>query len=224
VLAGPYEFLPIDQVAKASADTAKALALAFARLPYDLVYALPAESRWLEDNGATLPPSFTVAGEQPVAQVRQAGAARVGLLLFPVLAPDREKASPDMVRTVADAALALRQQSDIVVGISPWGASAEQDFLESAGHTVDVLLGSGPGPGFPAKPMAGDAVLWLRPYPQGKTMVELAIRALPRRSPDWKWVRDQNASILLQSLTESITSNPDMEALLDGFHLEQPGR
>ncbi|MEW5773164.1 MAG: hypothetical protein AB1916_06525 [Thermodesulfobacteriota bacterium] len=223
VLAGPYEFIPTEAAApEAPADAAKALAAAFVRLPYDLGYALPAESRWLADHGAALPPYFRVAGERPVSEVRQVGGVRVGLLLFPALAPSLVKAPQAIAKAVADSALNLRERSDIVVGVSPWGASAETDFLETRGHTVDVLLGSGPGPGFPARPMAGDKVLWVRSYSQGKALVQVVIKTLPSRTPEWRWVREQNAVVLLQSLNESITNDPGMDALLAGYRLEQP--
>jgi hypothetical protein len=222
VLAGPYEFIPTDQVTKAPLDSAKALAAAFSHLPYDLGYALPAESRWLQENGAALPRYFVQANERPAFEVRQVGPIKVGLLLFPTIDPDLRTSPQVTAQAVADKALALRERSDIVIGISPWGALAEEEFLKSRGHTVDILLGSGPGPGFLARPMAQDKVLWVRPYAQGKTVNQVVVKSLPQRTPDWRWVKDQNAAVLLQSLTESITNDPDMDALLAGFHLETP--
>jgi len=222
VLAGPYEFLPTDpRTPQGPAEAARALGAAHARLPYDLGLAMPAEAAWLADNGAALPPAFRVAGQHPGFGTLQAGEVRVGVVLFPVLPADAAKAPPDMGLEVSETARALRERTDIVVGISPWGAAAESDFLETRGHTVDVLLGAGPGPGFPARPMAGDTVLWLRPYAQGKSLLQVVVKSLPKRTPGWKWVREQNAAVLLQSLTESITNDPDMNALLAGFHLEQ---
>jgi hypothetical protein len=70
--------------------------------------------------------------------------------------------------------------------------------------------------------MAGDKVLRVRAYAQGKALVQVVVKELPRRTPDWKWGREQNAAVLLQSLAESITNDPDMDALLAGFHPEQP--
>lgn len=223
MVAGPYEFIPTDtQARKGSADAAKALGAAYARLPYDLGYAIPDESRWLADNGAAPPSWLRVAGERPAFEVRQVGSVRVGLLLFPILDQDLAKVPQVTAQAVADTALLLREGSDIVVGVSPWGSSVEADFLEARGHTVDVLLGAGPGPGFPARPMAGDKTLWVRAYSQGKALVQVVVKELPSRAPGWKWVREQNAAVLLQSLTESITNDPDMDALLAGFHPEQP--
>lgn len=222
VLAGPYEFLPSDpRTPKGQPEAAKALGAAHARLPYDLGLAMPAEAAWLADNGAALPSSFRVAGPHPASGTLLAGQVRVGVVLFPVLPTDAAKAPPDLGREVAEAARALRGSTDLVVGISPWGATAEADFLDIHGQTVDLLLGAGPGPGFPARPMAEDKVLWARPYSQGKSLLQIAVKSLPRRTPDWKWVREGNAAVLLQSLTENITNDPDMAALLAGFHLEQ---
>lgn len=224
-VAGPYEFIPTDRAAaRASADTAKALAAGLARLPYDAGLALPEESAWLAASGAALPPFFRVASERLAFEVLNLGNVRVGLLLFPTIDPDLAKVPRVVGRAVADKARLLRERSDLVIGVSPWGVNAEMDFLDSYGHTVDVLLGSGPGPGFPARPMAGDKTLWLRPYAQGRALHVLTFSALPQRTPDWKWVRDKNASVVLQSLGESITNDPGMEALLAGFRLDQPAQ
>lgn len=163
-----------------------------------------------------------MANERPAFEVRQIGPLRVGLLLFPALAPGLKNAPQVVAQAVTDKALALRERADLVIGISPWGAAAEENFLMSRGHTVDILFGAGPGPGFLARPMAQDTVLWIRAYAQGKTLHQVVIKSLPRRAPDWKWTRDQNVAVLLQSLTENITNDPDMDALLAGFHLENP--
>ncbi len=163
-----------------------------------------------------------MANERPAFEVRQFGPLKVALLLFPALAPGLKSAPQVVGQAVADKALSLRERADLVIGISPWGVAAEEDFLVSRGHTVDILLGAGPGPGFLARPMAQDAVLWIRAYAQGKTVHQVTIKSLPRRTPDWKWVRDQNVAVLLQSLTETITNDSDMDALLAGFHLENP--
>jgi hypothetical protein len=222
IIAGPHEFLPYDShEPRPSQEFAKALAQAYPRLGYDVGYAMREEQSWLASVGGALPPSFRVASERPAFEVIQVSGIKVGLLFLPSIDTIPGKAPSVVCRAVADRAAALRPQCDLVVAVSPWGAAAESDLLENDKPDIDLLLGAGPGPGFPARTARGEKTLWCRAYAQGRTVHVIMLKELPGHKPDWKWVRDANASVQLQSLSESITNDPDMDALLNGFKLEK---
>jgi hypothetical protein len=104
----------------------------------------------------------------------------------------------------------------------------ESDFLEgelkfdgqkSEKPELDVLLGSGSGVGFSAKPAQNGRVLWMHTYTKGKAVYSIDLLAWPGDRTDraFKWEKDANFTSQAVVLDETYAPTPAMEQLLHGI-------
>lgn len=121
---------------------------------------------------------------------------RVGVLIFPELKTSKEPGIK-MKRAIERMCTQRRKETDLLIGISPWGYWGEQSYLKSMPqNTVDILLGSGPGVEVTGMPMVDGHVWWSRAYARGKHVLRIDIDALPRSSRIW----EENGDIIAQSV------------------------
>ena len=219
-VAGGYEFTPTPDYTSLkppSPELTRALFLAYTDLDYDLVVLAPSEETLLRDAGVDIPDNWVTAGPRPgMVELEKAG-LRIGVVIFPFLDSPVKSLPGMLVRQVADKALRLRERCDLVIGVSLWGGMPEKRFMTQAGPAVDVLLGSGPGPGLAGGLYAGRRTFWTRPAGRGKSLNAVGLAAMPSHAEDWKWVREENVHLLYRPLDESVAPDPAMESLFDSF-------
>lgn len=217
-LAGPYEFLPpAGPGPKHTPALARALAAAHKALAPDLLALAGTEAAWLAAAGAQTPAQ--APGSAPRALVLPVPGGEVGVILLPVLPSGALTPPDDTVRLVADLARGLAARTRLVVALSPWGDLAEDHFLRTAGPVVDILLGSGPGPGVAGRFSDDGKTFLARSYGQGKALHVIRIAAWPARTPGWRWVRDENLRLDFLNLSDAFPADPAVEALLGGLDL-----
>ena len=219
-LAGPYEFLPYRGLENPTPDLARALAKAYRALDFDAVYCVGDEADWMKDSGAEAPESLVTATTSIQLREYETHGVRVGVIYLPKLLKGADRASETLMDSVARKAKSLAERTDVVVGVSPWGAAGEAAFLSYAPGVVDVLLGGGPGPGLAGRFMAGGKTFWARAYTMGKAFHVIRLGELPRRDdPEFRWIRDENIALDFTVLDKNVPDEPTMAAMLDEFQL-----
>ncbi|WP_461209503.1 UshA-like (seleno)protein family 2 [Desulfocurvus sp. DL9XJH121] len=218
-LAGPYEFLPPSGLKNPTPQLAQALGKAYGTLGYDAIFAAPEEDAWLRDSDAELPPVLHLQSNRAEIVTLDKGGCRIGVVLFPRLLRGERKPTPMVMESVARKARSLAERTDIVIGVSSWGAAGEAEFLDKTEPCVDVLLGSGFGPGLAGRFMKNGRTFWARAYTTGKAFHVIRVRVPDQREPDWRWIKDGNLSLDFQVLDKDVTSDAAMLKLLDGFSL-----
>lgn len=219
-VAGGYEFTPPPDdttLEPPSPELTLALDQAYRQLDYDLIILSPSDEQLLRRAGVDIPKNWITATQRPgMIELKKAG-LRIGVVVFPIMDPPVDTPSSVLVRQVADKARRLRERSDIVVGVSLWGGMAEKRFLNQAGPVLDVLLGSGPGPGLAGGLYAGRRTFWTRPARRGMSVNAVGLAALPRPGDDWRWTREENIHLLYRPLDETVVPDAAMDALFDKF-------
>ncbi len=211
-LAGAYEFIKENASPTTSAKSLAGLAKAFSLMSYSAGFVAPNEAQALQNANATLPQGFVVASENAQTKIVTTKDFTTGIVFFPMLSPRTTKASSDAIQSVAKAARELRAQNvDLIVGLSPWGAQIEREYLDAGNRDVDVLLGSGQGFGFNARPMSGSHVLWARGFSKGKVMDSIEILQVPSNKETWKPRKNFNAQAI--RLEDSIPGDPKISKL-----------
>ncbi len=223
LIAGPYEFVSQEDGAKI--PDRKILGLmtqAFALLDYQVGYLSPEEaSLFRQDNvqapkGWQLPPANPSA---PATQVVTVNGARVGVVYFPFL-PGDEAPPKEAMDAVLDAAAKLRQEVNLVVGVSPWGYKAEQALTTTREKDLgafDILLGGGLGAGAKGH-LIGDKTLWVRPYSRGKAVNVVTVSDLPAKNSKLSWKENDNITFDIAALKDDISPEPKVDSLFEGLH------
>lgn len=216
LVAGPYEFLPQNEF-----DTVPSLVFApdfikaYEMLGYDRVYITPAEQQWFEEYGkAPLPDSFRTLGDEPLAEVVEVDGVRVGVVGFPVPPKFFEPTQADVDRVVS-AARSLRDQSDIIVGISPWGRTHEDFYLLNAEPVIDLLLGTGAGAGMRGLVMGDGRTFYVRSLTKGKYMVLVDAKKLPK-GHDNTWKTPETIDDKFVELDVRIPDDSSVRSLFEG--------
>jgi hypothetical protein len=183
----------------------------------DLVHVTPEENRWLDFKGAKLPQNTVVAGEKPASMTFVRGGKTIGVVVFPALPRGAEKAPPAMEQAVAAAAEALRQTTDLVVGMSSWGEKAEAHFLVAQDHVLHMLLGSGPGKGLLGRLTNDDKSLWVRAYSRGIAINRIDVLKWPSGDTDWVWSFGNNFMVRILPLGDDWPLDMTVHGLLSPF-------
>ncbi|MEL7642374.1 MAG: hypothetical protein AAGU21_22280 [Solidesulfovibrio sp.] len=189
------------------------LVKAFDAMGYDAGALNPEEAAFLQKAGAPLPARFTVLGDAPQTQVIRKAGTTFGLVFFPA-SPDIRKPVPAAYGgAVARAAHDLRGQAAVIIGISGWGMTDEQAFLDGHPGAVDVLLGSGPNAGTTSRLSPDAKTLLSRSYIKGKTVNRLDILSLPG-APDFAWKPGQTFKTDVVTLDDRYPADPAVEQML----------
>jgi len=142
------------------------------------------------------------------------------VVFFPEAKKPGEDPGPNVVQAITRAIKELRGKAGLVVGVSPWGVQTESDFLEKTKPDLDVLLGSGQGVGFSAKPAQGGRTLWMHTYTKGKAIYTIDLLAWPGEK-GFKWEQGTNYTTQAVVLDEAFTPDSGMEQLLQ--NVPDPG-
>ncbi|GAB1409234.1 hypothetical protein MASR1M90_03880 [Desulfovibrionales bacterium] len=102
----------------------------------------------------------------------------------------------------------------LIIGLSSWGASAEQEFLDASGDALDILLGSGEGPSYSGLYLNKDSVVWARAPLKGKGVNVLTIPNLPVPGRKISWQPEVSIRGEIRPLADTLAQDPDMTALL----------
>ncbi len=206
-IAGFYEMTRPGQPG-GSPEKLGTLKRVFEALDYDLGVLDSNVSRHMREQGDGIPRGWMSVGDQAHSKVFPVNGFKVGFLVFPP-APER----PDFSRITA---LAQKMGSNIslLVGISPWGAAKEREFLRERPLAVDILLGSGSGPAFKAKFPGSGRTIWVRPYPEGKAVHRISVTSLEPRDLEKPWKPGENCNIRLIMLEESIPRNSNIKEIM----------
>jgi len=123
----------------------------------------------------TLPKGFASVQDKPIIKKISPNGIRLAFVLFPELPKGAEYAPSAMVKAVLEAGRSVRD-SDIVIGVSPWGFKAEGRALSSFEGVFDILLGGGVGAPFPLDvPQFAPSVAWSRSDSDGRNIIVLSI-------------------------------------------------
>ena len=194
------------------------MAKAFDLLRNDLVFVSPYERAILAKAG--MHPHRSWRGSDHLEQhvLGPDAAHRVGVLLLPPLPDGATSPPPVLVRQIEDAVRTLRVKTQLVVAMSPWGYTLEQQLLNTGGPLPDLLLGSGLGIGLVGNIAASGKTLWVRAFAQGKSMSRIDILAWPdHTSVNFKWTEEQNIRMTLFGLTDQYQEDQHMLSLMQSM-------
>lgn len=218
VLAGAYEFAQFQAQKPPTRKRLEFMVKAFDLLRNDLVYVTPYERGILTQAGVQ--PSKLWRGSNRLEQhmLGKDSAHRVGVLLLPTL-PDGATTLPlALVQQIEGAVRTLRAKARLIVAMSPWGYSLEQELLKSDGPLPDVLLGSGVGIGLVGNISPKGKTLWIRAFTQGKSMSRIDILAWPDHADaNFKWTEEQNVRMTLLGLTDHYMEDSHMLSLMQNM-------
>lgn len=197
------------------------LARAYEALNYDAGAISPAEAAKFAAVNAQPPKGWQVlAPKEPKTVVLDTPKGKIGLVFFPEAKKPGDDPGPDVIQAIAKAVKGLRGQVKLVAGVSPWGVQAESDYLDKTKPDLDVLLGSGSGVGFSAKPAQGGKTLWMHTYTKGKAIYTIDVLAWPG-DKGFKWEQGSNYTTQAVVLDEAYIPDPGMEQLLQ--NVPDPG-
>jgi hypothetical protein len=204
VLGGPWEFKKSGIVAPKQ-TILRSLASAFDQMDYDLIVLSGEESQQLSKHGLALRAGAVLDGSGRV-EIFPTAVGRVAVITLPPLEGNFIMPNHEMIETVRSLSASARARADLVVAISPWGAQGERFLLEKSSPDLDILLGSGPGPGVPGQITNKARTLWARPYDKGQTVTSIVIKHPLGTPGSRKWVGGANVESkpvpLLQSFPE----------------------
>jgi len=101
-----------------------------------------------------------------------------------------------------------------IIVISPWGYSWETNFL-SKYPQIELLLGSGPGPGFSGELLHHKHTLWVRPFSLGKSVNFISILDYSSYlRQNRKWIFGKNIKAKIISLNSSIQEDNHLKKFL----------
>lgn len=180
----------------------------FEALDYDLGVLDANVARNMREKGSGPPRGWMTVESRAHSKIFPVNGFKIGFLVFPP-SPDE----PDFSRITA---LARKMGSNLslLIGVSPWGAAKERDFLRERPGAVDILLGSGSGPSFKAKYPGSGQTIWVRPYPEGKAIHRISIASLKPRDIESPWKPGKDCDIRLIMLEEDIPQNPSIKEII----------
>ncbi len=230
-IAGAYEFISDDGHEHALPQAYPPLVKAYDMLRYDAGVLSPAEAKNFADMKIAGPQGWlTLEAKAPVVKMLTTNVGKVAVVFLPVGKKPGDGPTPDQEQAIARALKDARSQARLVVGVSPWGVQAESDYLENAKPDLDVLLGSGSGVGFSAKPAQASRVLWMHTYSKGKAIYTVDLLALPGEK-GFKWELGTNYLTQAVVLDDTYTPDQAMTGLLadvpdpgDKKDAQEPGK
>ncbi|GAB6035494.1 hypothetical protein JCM15519_00530 [Fundidesulfovibrio butyratiphilus] len=216
-VAGAFEFIADDKSEKPDPKAWEPLVKAFDKLGYSIGSLSPAEAEAIKSHGLTLTGDWLTLDAKDVrSSVVNTPGGQIGFVFFPVLKSAMDSPSEAMFERIEREAARLRSANvKLVVGVSPWGVQNEAQYLEKAKPVVDVLLGSGPGVGFSAKPADGGKVLWMHTFTKGKALYTVDVLDWPNGQAT-RWEQGKNYTTKVVVLDDSFTPDPAVAALFQG--------
>jgi hypothetical protein len=199
-------------------STVAAMSQAYAMLGYDAGYLSPEESDLLRKEKVQIPAKWRPGKAEVATEVLSKDGVAVGLVFFPFPAQAGQPTREDMDAVLQKAAK-LRQEANLVVGVSPWGLQAENQFLEldKAAGAFDILLGGGPGSGSKGRLAAGDKTVWVRPFSKGRAVNVVTVLDIPAKNAKARWKENENIRFDITPLKDDIATDPKVDSLFDSL-------
>lgn len=153
---------------------------------YDLGLITTEEAQYFKKDNLPWPKNFIVPNSLQYREFKTPKGI-VGVVIFPELNGAKEPGWK-LTGAIEKMCREKREETDLLIGLSPWGYWGEQAYLKSMPkHSVDILLGSGPGVEVTGALMADGNILWNRSYSKGKHVLRLDIERWPTDdAPKWK--------------------------------------
>lgn len=209
-LGGSYELCAPGTTCTHDTQTTKKLGQTFIALAYDTLLLRGAERELLEQSGHSPQSSWITTSLEPVLVTQTLPSGQLALVLFPELpGPQASAKAEAMARNVRAAAV-----HNLIVGICPWGATAEKEFLDVSGDAFDILLGSGEGPSYSGLYLSNNNVLWARAPLKGKGVNVLTILELPKPGVKAPWSPEISVRGEIRPLGDDIILDPNVSAIL----------
>ncbi|MFW6235708.1 MAG: hypothetical protein ACOC24_02885 [Desulfovibrionales bacterium] len=111
----------------------------------------------------------------------------------------------------------LKGKSDLLIGISPWGAQGERFYLENGNPRFDILLGAGNGPGLNGQLLNKGKTLWVRPYTKGQAVQKIEVLASAVKNPETAWKIGANMTFASLPLRETMPEDSETQTVLQGL-------
>ncbi|MBA4357386.1 MAG: hypothetical protein C0405_06635 [Desulfovibrio sp.] len=218
ILTGAYDFAQYQAHKPPTRKRLEFMTRAYDLLHNDLVFMAPYERAVMAKAGLQPRPGWHGSDRLEQLLLGPDAAHKIGVILLPPLSDAAPALPPALVRQIEDAVRTLRATTKLVVAMSPWGYTYEQDLLKTAGPLPDILLGSGPGIGLVGNISAGGKTLWIRSFSQGKAMSRIDILAWPEHgNPNFKWTEEQNIRMTLFGLTDQYQDDQPMLSLMQSL-------
>ncbi|NLV96882.1 MAG: hypothetical protein GX043_06055 [Desulfovibrionales bacterium] len=211
IVAGGHEFLSPDK-AKDSPGIMTRLLAAYSQLPYDIFLLAPTDEQSIIQNYLSPNPSWHGPLTQPQVVSHKVQDGTIAFVLF----PDKQSHSLTGNKKLGNFIRNLRdtKEYNLIVGISSWGSDQEENFLAAEPNTVDILLGSGDGPGYTGLYLQENAALWVRAFSKGKAVSTITIPSLPAPQEKVIWEPEETIFTKTETLDHSIPLDDEMHTLL----------
>ncbi len=209
-IAGPYELMRPLKTTLGS-DKRDILHQVFSLLDYDLGVMALEEDRLF----AEAIPGWMAVGREAQTRLLSVMDRTIGVIVLPGFENGQDwdallqRLQPELRR--------LRMKSDLLIGVSAWGWNLESRFMSESDSSLDILLGSGPGPGFRGKYMAGNTTLWIRPYNRGRALNTITIPNFPATS--WLvagWEPNVSIKTGIAIIKDRLHSDEAVSAIISG--------
>ena len=102
----------------------------------------------------------------------------------------------------------------LVIAISSLGAKKENLLFEGHGFSPDILFGGGRGSGLRGRLKNNGKTLWVRPYPEGKSINFIRVLHPPGEGKNWEWVKGQNVEFDVVPLRGEIRDDTEVRKIL----------
>lgn len=213
IVSGGYEFSPFGLETDRHPSAIGNLKRAYDLLGYDIALMSPADALVFSHAGMDAGPTWSGPFTKPQLLVRDVPGGSLAFILF----PDSGQHDPDMEKEVARLAESLRSEGkyNLIIGVSTWGGNRENDFIDRSGDAFDIILGSGPGPGYTGLYMRESRLLWARPFTKGRSVNRVTIPELP--APGQKTVWEPQVSIFTEAMSMGggVPSDPEINAIFN---------
>lgn len=223
MLGGSFEFLPYN--GKEDSDEKRnALVKVFSLLDYNFGTLTQAEKDYLADSTDGIPKNWNNYKNFSLRIITLSNGKKVGIAPLPEFKGGVDELPAGIVTKLTNNLRQFKKKVDILIGMSPWGYFREKKLLESSDYLdcpLDILLGSGEGPGLTGRISANGKTLWVRGYPTGKAVGRIDILNWPEKDSDFQWESGRNISWLVHSLLKNTREDPEVLNLLIGISDEK---
>ena len=213
VVSAGHEFSPFGLETDRHPAVIANLKRAYDLLGYDIALLSPADAAVFSHAGLEPGPAWSGPFPKPQLVERDAPGGSLAFVLF----PDSAQPDPAMEEDTARFASALRGEGrhNLIIGVSTWGGNRENDFIERHGEAYDIIMGSGPGPGYGGLFMRDNALLWVRAFTKGRSVNSVTIPELPGPGQKIVWEPQGNVFTEAESLDGGVATDPEIDAIFN---------
>lgn len=214
-IGGGYELAPWDAKTGIQISPMRDLKKAYELLDYDIFVLSPSDSTFLKRAGVKPLPSWHRALVKPEVLIRQVPDGLLVFVLFPDMGFDNQAATDKLARITESLRKSARY--NLIIGISTWGWAREKTFLETYPDAVDVLLGSGDGPGYSGIYVNNNATLWVRAFSKGKSLQSITFPSLPKPNRHIQWRPRESVFTAMILLGRETASDMQIQAIFGPY-------